>query len=925
MTQPTQPTTPRAAGPPGLLGWLSRALRQVPTTVQSRALVLLLGLSVIKLVLLAGLGKHLYEIHWRIEPSHPAPINWLYFLTFVALGTWSLWSLARHCRLQGIRTVRTANAVVLGLGLAFIFFRFHEGDKTYLYPVLSGILQPADILTYLKLDLFFRPPYLAFLLGGYVFLYYLMVRTGREGWMFHITAIAAGLYALLFLRDLRLLGDTLLLVDTVGLALLLLARPLSKGFKLRWLAAPVAWTILFLALFRLAAPELGRTEPSLNLLFQSAIVIFLGATLLAWRQHFLGAWIPRLPFYFAAFLLLANDHYPLGANFGNLLNLAVGTPRYFASELFLFALVLAGGTAWLRLRRKAPLWWLDILILLALALALVDLRLTQIMGVRLGWDLVEFADSPKMMWRMARPYLPVVLLGLAFMAAAYAFAISRLQRRLNLSRHSLAARPLSPGAAFAALLFLLLCLASLALAPSDKAQGQSCLSLVLNSPWLKRSDHPAPAPAEFLAQARQLGWHAALTPAAIGVADTKRTNLNLVVIFLESSYNKHLSLFGSSEPTQPELSRYRDRMELFPNFFSAFAGSIHARFSTFTSLYPVQDFNAFTRRRVPVKSLFEALHDAGFSNSLFYSSFLDYTGFRDFLKQRGLDELYDADTMPGQRKTEPLSWGLREEETLEAMRARIRQYATAKQRFSLTYVPAAPHYPYDGIPASFMKYKARVMGDFTPLYLNELLYIDWVMATILDELKTAGILDQTVVLITNDHGEMLGDNGNPIGHGWVVTPELANTPLIILDPLKRGYRINSAVGSQVDFLPTALELVGVPLPTNQLYQGRSLLAPLPSDRILYCNSGQEFGMVVSNQFLCGARPASHTGSLEVLAKTYSISNIEAKTLFSLSPDATNHISIAAFDAFQENLLHNYAVICRELNTFTATNGTDVKR
>ena len=134
-------------------------------------------------------------------------------------------------------------------------------------------------------------------------------------------------------------------------------------------------------------------------------------------------------------------------------------------------------------------------------------------------------------------------------------------------------------------------------------------------------------------------------------------------------------------------------------------------------------------QRVNVKSLFEVFHDSGYTSSLFYSSFLDYTGFRDFLKNRGIDELYDADTMPGTRKTARVSWGLREEETLGAIRNQIKKYAGGSQRFLLTYVPAAPHYPYDCIPETFHHFKRSAVGDYTPLYLNELLYMDWVMAS----------------------------------------------------------------------------------------------------------------------------------------------------------------------------------------------------
>src|SRR5262249_9015784 len=160
------------------------------------------------------------------------------------------------------------------------------------------------------------------------------------------------------------------------------------------------------------------------------------------------------------------------------------------------------------------------------------------------------------------------------------------------------------------------------------------------------------------------------------------------------------------------------------------------------------------------------------------------------------------DTMPGARRTEPVSWGLREEETLEAMRTRIKNYAQSKQRFFLTYVPAAPHYPYEQVPKRFHKFKPNQVGDYTPLYLNELLYMDWVLASLFDELRDSGLLEHTLVVITDDHGEMLGGDGGPIGHGWLLSPELVNAPLILLDPQKPGFRINQAIGSQVDLLPT---------------------------------------------------------------------------------------------------------------------------
>jgi phosphoglycerol transferase MdoB-like AlkP superfamily enzyme len=459
------------------------------------------------------------------------------------------------------------------------------------------------------------------------------------------------------------------------------------------------------------------------------------------------------------------------------------------------------------------------------------------------------------------------------------------------------------GFVYAATAFLLLGLIGLVTANADKAEGQSGLRLVGTNPIWRRAMTRTMKAEEFAQTARSLGL-GDLNPGAAAPISS-RSDLNVVLVFMESTYNKHLSLFGGSEETQPLLSKYRDRMELYPNFFSSFASSIHARFATFTSLYPVRDYNAFTLERVPVKSIFEVLHENGYACSLFYSSFLDYTGFRNFLEGRGLVAVYDADTMPGERKTERVAWGLREEETLEAIQKQIKTYASGNQRFFLTYVPAAPHYPYQKVPERFHKFKPGAMGDYSPLYYNELLYMDWVLASIIGQLEDSDLLDKTVVIITNDHGEMLGEHGGPIGHGFQLSPELVNTPLIIMDPRMKGFRINQTIGSQVDLLPTLLDMLGIPIPNDELYEGRSLArAGESKDRLTYLNSMQDFGVIAGNQLMLGDRERDRGA----VTKAYTIGNSGSKTTFSEDGATFNrNVSIERFDEFQSNLLRNYSL------------------
>src|SRR3954451_7040135 len=87
-SQPGQPAISSTFG-----RWLS-----LPSMIWARLLVLFLSLVSIKLALLVCLRKHLFEIHWRVEPVET---NWgdqLAFFVFVCLGVLSLFRFGRHCQ-----------------------------------------------------------------------------------------------------------------------------------------------------------------------------------------------------------------------------------------------------------------------------------------------------------------------------------------------------------------------------------------------------------------------------------------------------------------------------------------------------------------------------------------------------------------------------------------------------------------------------------------------------------------------------------------------------------------------------------------------------------------------------------------------------------------------------------------------------------
>ena len=96
------------------------------------------------------------------------------------------------------------------------------------------------------------------------------------------------------------------------------------------------------------------------------------------------------------------------------------------------------------------------------------------------------------------------------------------------------------------------------------------------------------------------------------------------------------------------------------------------------------------------------------------------------------------------------------------------------------------------------------------LYDGEIATSDRSTGVIVDRLRAMGILDNTVLIITSDHGENLGEHGR-IGHAISMHETTLHVPLVIRYPSRcePGRRVSDLV-SLVDLLPTVLDLCGLP-------------------------------------------------------------------------------------------------------------------
>lgn len=94
-------------------------------------------------------------------------------------------------------------------------------------------------------------------------------------------------------------------------------------------------------------------------------------------------------------------------------------------------------------------------------------------------------------------------------------------------------------------------------------------------------------------------------------------------------------------------------------------------------------------------------------------------------------------------------------------------------------------------------------------YNAEVTYHDEHMGKFFDQLQTMGLLEDTMIVITNDHGEEIGDHGK-FGHGHTLFDELLRSPLLMYFPglFPAGAKIDEVVET-VDVTPTILDALGL--------------------------------------------------------------------------------------------------------------------
>jgi arylsulfatase A-like enzyme len=347
---------------------------------------------------------------------------------------------------------------------------------------------------------------------------------------------------------------------------------------------------------------------------------------------------------------------------------------------------------------------------------------------------------------------------------------------------------------------------------------------------------------------------------------------NVVLIVMDTVRADHLSVYGYHRKTTPWLERFAARATLYRHCFAASNYTLASHASMFTGLYPrthgATNLPPGLSYGEPLDAKFETLAEKLAAHGYFNAAVIANFGFlgADFELNQGF-HVYDVrrpvPCYPSEER-HFMRYGVRNLLSLIGAGREFERYfrnaaevnETAFQLLDQATRTQAPfflfvnymdaHFPYVAPPPHDTLFEVQD-DDYTPddfeewarttasrkneriyqrdsyiaSYDESIRYVDSEVGKLVERLEQLHLFDNTVIIVTADHGEAFGEHGY-VSHGWSVYQEEVWAPLLIKYPDQTTGSISDTNVSSVDLVPTVLDVVGAKTP--ETLHGVSLIS-----------------------------------------------------------------------------------------------------
>jgi arylsulfatase A-like enzyme len=362
--------------------------------------------------------------------------------------------------------------------------------------------------------------------------------------------------------------------------------------------------------------------------------------------------------------------------------------------------------------------------------------------------------------------------------------------------------------------------------------------------------------------------------------DAGTTRPNVLWVVWDTVRADHLSVYGYHKPTTPKLENWAENARVFEQCTATAGQTLPSTASMFTGLFPREHGTtpAWPRLDDRFPTIAELFRDAGYRTYLFSANAYisnEHNFHRGFeveehpwdppymddalhIVQAKLDSGTHALGVARARAGAPRKGDVKSSGALA--RRGLEQWLSASDRYKpffafVNYMeahrPCIPPRKYrerlmppGQVDASYdfrlrareytfglIEYTAEEIELIRGLYDAALAELDDLFADLLAGLEASGHLENTVVVLTADHGEHLGDHRR-IGHQFSVYEALIHVPLIVYHPEQLSPGRDPRRVSTLDVFSTLLELAGIDPPEGAGPRGISWLAP-KEDRLFF--------------------------------------------------------------------------------------------
>jgi len=297
---------------------------------------------------------------------------------------------------------------------------------------------------------------------------------------------------------------------------------------------------------------------------------------------------------------------------------------------------------------------------------------------------------------------------------------------------------------------------------------------------------------------------------------------NVIVYVVDCMRADHLGSYGYPLPTTPSIDALAQKSVVLDRLVSCAPWTKPSTACLFTSLLPAAHRactvdDALSR---DLSTLAESFQDAGYSTVAFVANQVIDPGV--FFFNQGFDRWVDVRSFEERSENPNINsvTGDAAEITAQVLpwleRNRDRRFFAYLHSIDLHYT-YRPRPPFDRL---FVNPESRGSVRERQLYDNELAYNDNEIGKLVAALERLELLDDTLLLVTADHGEEFGEHGFN-RHGKTLYDQALHIPGVFKLPGSSGAgRRVGALASNLDIAPTLLDYAGVPIPPE--FTGRSL-------------------------------------------------------------------------------------------------------